>query len=521
MKKEIVHLLKQEADWTLRRKRLLSALVKLNEGETKSKEDIDTQLTKTLTMLECKHKIVQLGDKIRYVDKKERAVEDAPSSSKKRKETVQSSGTCSTSNGDSSNSTNDKHKKLRTDTLATADDDDDEEKDAIDRLQAAHGSNSNSSSSSSSSSSSTSSSSSSSSSSDSSSSSQHQQQYPPAPPKTGNNSILLFYAYCSPLMSAAAQDKAIAHCHHILTQNGVTGRLRVGREGFNGTLTGPHDGVRVFTAALRTYDKATFGETDFKYVDHQPDNQLLKGLKVFPVREIVTYGFDPRDAPLDMRGTHLTPKDFHTALAEPNSVVIDVRNFNETAIGRFAPPGPDRLDDGTTKYLDPMMRRSTEFPVWLDQNKHLLEGKKVLMYCTAGVRCERASAFMRNKGVENVFQLEGGIHRYLDAFPEDGGYWIGKNYVFDKRFSHGAAHPAVDTISTCVYCQKPWDRYQAQKTCAKCSMEVILCKDCQKGKPAPPKEKLICPLCSGACGVAKVGCGNKRAKEGKEKAVYG
>ena len=59
------------------------------------------------------------------------------------------------------------------------------------------------------------------------------------------------------------------------------------------------------------------------------------------------------------------------------------------------------------------------------------------MYCTAGVRCERASAFMKNKGVENVYQLEGGIHRYLEAFPEDGGHWIGKNYVFDKRFSHG------------------------------------------------------------------------------------
>ncbi len=513
MKKEIVQLLKQEEDWTLKRKQLLKSLVKSHEGETKSKDDIDAQLTKTLTMLECKHKIVQTGDKIRYIEKKERA-DDAQSSIKKRKDTATSSDvSCSTNAGSSSSNNSDKNKKQRTETLAAADDDDDEEKEAIDRLQAAHSSNASSSSSSGSNFASSSSSSS--------SSNTNQQQYPPAPPKTGNNSILLFYAYCNPPMTAAAQDKVIAHCYHILSQNGVTGRLRVGREGFNATLTGPHNGVRVFTAALRVYDQATFGETDFKYVDHQPDNQLLKGLKVFPVREIVTYGFDPRDAPLDMRGTHLAPKDFHTALAEPNSVVIDVRNFNETAIGRFAPPGPEKLHDGTTKYIDPMMRRSTEFPTWLDQNKHLLEGKKVLMYCTAGVRCERASAFMRNKGVQNVFQLEGGIHRYLDAFPEDGGYWIGKNYVFDKRFSHGATNPTVDMISTCVYCHKPWDRYQAQKSCVKCSMEVILCKDCQKAKPGPPKEKLICPLCSGACGVAKVGCGNKRAKEPKEKPVYG
>lgn len=135
------------------------------------------------------------------------------------------------------------------------------------------------------------------------------------------------------------------------------------------------------------------------------------------------------------------------------------------------------------------------------------------MYCTAGVRCERASAFMRNKGIQNVFQLEGGIHRYLDAFPEDGkrnylfvyltafilfislmvgGYWIGRNYVFDKRFNHGAETSV--TISKCVHCSKPWDRYQAQKKCVKCKMEVLFCKECQKIKPAP-NATLFCPLC--------------------------
>lgn len=194
-------------------------------------------------------------------------------------------------------------------------------------------------------------------------------------------------------------------------------------------------------------------------MDGQPDNQLLKGLKVWPVTEIVTYGFNPAEAPLDMRGTHLTPQEFHEALENPNSVVIDVRNFNETLIGKFAPPS----DNHDEKVLDPCMRRSTEFPKWVEDNRHKLDGKQVLMYCTAGVRCERASAYMRYHGIQNVFQLEGGqclvtlsscrqpllmslmlmplmtgIHRYLDAFPEDGGHWVGKNYVFDKRFNHGA-----------------------------------------------------------------------------------
>ena len=98
---------------------------------------------------------------------------------------------------------------------------------------------------------------------------------------------------------------------------------------------------------------------------------------------------------------------------------------------------------------------------------------------------------MRNKGIQNVFQLEGGIHRYLDEFPQDGGYWLGKNYTFDKRFSHAAE--VSEVISSCVMCKEPWDRYQAQLTCCKCQMEVLVCKTCQKTKPK--KNTLSCPLC--------------------------
>lgn len=110
-----------------------------------------------------------------------------------------------------------------------------------------------------------------------------------------------------------------------------------------------------------------------------------------------------------------------------------------------------------------------------------------------GVRCERASAFIRNKGINNVFQLEGGIHRYLETFSKDGGYWVGKNYTFDKRFSHGAEVSAV--ISSCVSCGEAWERYNAQKKCFTCSMEVLVCKTCARSKPAIKKETLICPLC--------------------------
>ena len=100
------------------------------------------------------------------------------------------------------------------------------------------------------------------------------------------------------------------------------------------------------------------------------------------------------------------PPPLRQALEDPDAVVIDVRNYNESLIGKFAPPGD--------KVLDPMMRRSTEFPQWVADNKAKLANKKVLMYCTGGVRCERASAYMGSQGIQNIYQLEGGIHRYLE-----------------------------------------------------------------------------------------------------------
>jgi predicted sulfurtransferase len=150
--------------------------------------------------------------------------------------------------------------------------------------------------------------------------------------------------------------------------------------------------------------------------------------------------------------------------------------------------------------LDPKMRRSTEFPQWVDKNIEKLKGKKVLMYCTGGIRCERASAFLKERGLTDVNQCEGGIHKYLEEFEEDGGYWVGANYTFDKRFSHGAKNKEV--ISKCVICSQPWERYAARRKCKWCKMEIIVCRTCDRGDKAKgdkkvpiPKDKLVCPLC--------------------------
>ena len=187
-----------------------------------------------------------------------------------------------------------------------------------------------------------------------------------------------------------------------------------------------------------------------------------------------------------MGGNHLSPAEFHKAMELPNTVMIDVRNFNESVIGKFNPP--------TSKLLDPGMRKSTEFPGWVDNNMHQLQGKKILMYCTDGMRCERASAYLAQKGLTDINQLEGGIHRYLESYPLDGGHWIGKNYTFDKRFSHGAQK--CDVISKCVICKEPWERYQAGKKCFYCKMEVIVCKPCSMNKEKmKAKNQMVCDLC--------------------------
>jgi len=220
-----------------------------------------------------------------------------------------------------------------------------------------------------------------------------------------------------------------------------------------------------------------------------------------------------------MTGTHLEPEDYHKKLNAEGVVVIDVRNRYETAIGRFAPTGAE--------LIDPKMRKSTEFPVWLDkeETREKLKGKQVLMYCTGGVRCERASSLLRQKmetepeyanlGIKGVYQLQGGIDKYFKKFPE-GGCWEGKNYTFDKRFAHappaleaGAVANASGTansdkekvltpLSKCEACAKPWDMYRGKRRCPTCGVPSLICRDCfeaDRNGTAKLGREVRCELC--------------------------
>jgi hypothetical protein len=199
-----------------------------------------------------------------------------------------------------------------------------------------------------------------------------------APPPS-NTTLLLFYAYVQPPWSPRERAQAVAFTQEALASRGCSGRLRVALEGFNGTLTGPAAGVRGFCDALRAYDARHFGSVDFKLVDGLADNKAFRSLKVWPVDELVTYGLRgaaEAEAPLSRGGTHLSPQAFEDmARSVPGAVIIDVRNANETAIGAFAPPA------GGATVLDPRMRRSTEFPAWVEAHAAELRERPAVLMC--------------------------------------------------------------------------------------------------------------------------------------------
>ena len=344
--------------------------------------------------------------------------------------------------------------------------------------------------------------------------------------------LLLFYQYIEPTLSESTYRLLLTHVKTITSTHSITGRIRISHEGLNCTLTATHTAILTFCRSLRDFRDGGayyFADTEFKLTDHLPRAQRFPKLAVIPVTEIVNYGLPAvasssgnTKAPCIAQkgGQHLEPKEYHAKVCEKDTVIIDVRNHYEAAIGKFQPPST-----GAT-YIDPLIRKSTEFPLWLDKpsTKEMLRGKQVLMYCTGGVRCERASALLSTKmeveadtkalGIKGVFQLQGGIDKYFREYPE-GGLWKGTNFVFDRRVSQ--APPAVEArlkatkdanngkgtqgkknkeesnanvddstttiptpIGKCEACQKPWDRYPAKCRCPTCGVPFLICRDCQK-----------------------------------------
>jgi predicted sulfurtransferase len=317
-------------------------------------------------------------------------------------------------------------------------------------------------------------------------------------------SLVLFYQYVEPAWNELEHRAALNFVIKLAQKHKINGRGRCAPEGLNCTLSGSAADIRAFCLGLRSWDK-TFEQTDFKISDGIYYGKRFKALTIRKVNELVAYGLSGEKAPSlnYSNAKHLEADEYHKLMEAKDTVIIDVRNAYESAIGHFQPP------EGGAELLDPKMRNSHEFPKWLnmDETKEKLKGKKVMMYCTGGIRCERASALLHQMETvsidlhtQGIYMVRGGIERYLKTYPE-GGYWKGFNYLFDRRLEQqpelkSAEALEKDVESVCCLCGKPWNKYRGQFKCPEplCKVPVLVCFECADAGETQRKAT-YCPLC--------------------------
>lgn len=217
----------------------------------------------------------------------------------------------------------------------------------------------------------------------------------------------------------------------------LRGTILVAPEGLNGTVAGRHDAVDRLVGRLRSVPG--FAALEVKYSD--ASGMPFHRMKVRLKREIVTMGVAGLD-PVEGAGRHVEPADWNELIADPDTILVDTRNGYEVALGTFR------------NALDPQTGSFREFPAWAEANRDRLAGRRVAMFCTGGIRCEKATAYVRSLGVEEVFHLRGGILKYLEEVPAEDSLWQGECFVFDERVGlvHGLAEGEA---SLCRACRQP------------------------------------------------------------------
>jgi UPF0176 protein len=212
--------------------------------------------------------------------------------------------------------------------------------------------------------------------------------------------------------------------HKLCLDLGIKGTLLLAHEGINGTVAGLDGAIDTLMAELR--DGPLFGgrldnlELKFSAASEMPFGRMKVRLK----KEIVTLG-DPQVDPTRRVGTYVSPAEWNTLLEEPGIVLLDTRNDFEVEMGTF---------DGA---IDPRIKRFSEFKDFVRTELDPKQHRKVAMFCTGGIRCEKASSYMLAQGFDEVFHLKGGILKYLEDVPEARSRWKGECFVFDERVALG------------------------------------------------------------------------------------
>ncbi len=274
--------------------------------------------------------------------------------------------------------------------------------------------------------------------------------------------VLLYYQYVKIEDTESYLKDHRALCERLE----LRGRILIGTEGLNGTVSGTYENTQAYMDALHG-DPYT-SEMPFK-ID-PAEGHVFPKLSVKVREEIVRLGL-PDEADIDpneVTGTHLSPQEFYEAMQEENTVLIDARNDYETDLGRFKGA------------ICPDLGNFRDFPEWLDENAELLKDKKILTYCTGGIRCEKFSGFIKQSGYDEVYQLDGGIVNYGKDPATQGRDFEGLCYVFDERVGVEVNHTDTHTIvSNCVHCGEASPRY---RNCSwtPCNAQTFICEACEE-----------------------------------------
>jgi predicted sulfurtransferase len=269
--------------------------------------------------------------------------------------------------------------------------------------------------------------------------------------------ILIYYKYTQ----IADPEKIRLWQRELCDRLQLTGRILIAKEGINGTVGGSEQACQEYKQAMLAHP--LFSDVDFKESVGGPES--FPRMRIVVRNYIVNGGPEFGQADMSKAGVHLEPHQVHELLQKnpEGLVLLDARNKYESRIGTF---------NGA---ITPDINNFRELPAYFDANLEQFKDKQVLMFCTAGVRCEQASAYLRAKDIaQEVYQLKGGIQRYVEQYPD--GFFRGKNYVFDGR---GAISITHDVLTVCDVCATSCDDY-TNCVNAFCNKLFISCTSCRE-----------------------------------------
>lgn len=251
--------------------------------------------------------------------------------------------------------------------------------------------------------------------------------------------VLLYYKYVTIDDPETFAQEHLDFCKSL----GLKGRILVSTEGLNGTLSGPVEATEKYKEHVRSDER--FKDIVFK--EDKAEEHAFKKMHVRPRKEIVAFDLDEDVNPKELTGKYYSPSKFKEELLSDDTIILDARNDYEYDLGHFR--GAVRPD----------ITRFRDLPDWIRNHKDELSGKKIVTYCTGGIRCEKFSGWLKREGFEDVGQLEGGIATYGKDPETQGEYWDGKMYVFDERISVDVNHVNKTVVGKEWFDGTPCERY--------------------------------------------------------------